>query len=160
LVSAMLWRPGPSSEIRWREGPADPPPSRPSRRRAGPCDRGPMKVLLLSSEVEPFAKTGGLADVAASLPRALRDLGHAVAVMMPAYRRALDAGPTVRETGVVVRAPVGPRAVEGRVLASALPGCDVPVFLIDRPSSFDRRGLYGAEGADYPDNCERFVFFQ
>ncbi|QDV36113.1 glycogen synthase GlgA [Tautonia plasticadhaerens] len=119
-----------------------------------------MKVLILSAEVEPFAKTGGLADVAAALPRALRDLGHQAAVIMPAYRRALEAGPPIRDLGVVVRAPGGPRGGEGRILASTLPHCDVPVYLIDRPPYFDRRGLYGEDGLDYPDNCERFVFFQ
>jgi starch synthase len=61
---------------------------------------------------------------------------------------------------VIVRAPVGSRGVEGRVLASRLPLCDVPVYLIDCPSYFDRRGIYGEDGADYPDNCERFVFYQ
>ncbi|RUL87322.1 glycogen synthase GlgA [Tautonia sociabilis] len=119
-----------------------------------------MKVLLLSAEVDPFAKTGGLADVAAALPRALRDLGHEVAVILPAYRRALAAGPEIRDTGAIVRAPIARRSVEGRILASALPPGDVPVYLIDRPSYFDRRGLYGEDGQDYPDNCERFVFFQ
>ncbi|WP_169972762.1 glycogen synthase GlgA [Tautonia rosea] len=119
-----------------------------------------MKVLLLSAEVEPFAKTGGLADVAASLPQALRDLGHEVAIMMPGYRRALYAGRPVRETGVRVRVPIAHRSLEGRILVSSLPGCDVPVYLVDYAPYFDRSGIYGAEGVDYPDNCERFVFFQ
>lgn len=119
-----------------------------------------MKVLLLSAEVEPFAKTGGLADVAASLPQALRDLGHEVAIMMPGYRRALQAGRPVRETGVQVRVPIGHRSLEGRILVSSLPGCDVPVYLVEYAPYFDRSGIYGAHGVDYPDNCERFVFFQ
>ncbi|WP_152053417.1 glycogen synthase GlgA [Tautonia marina] len=119
-----------------------------------------MKVLLLSAEVEPFAKTGGLADVAASLPQALNDLGHEVAIMMPGYRRALYAGRPIRETGVRVRVPIGHRTLEGRILVSSLPGSDVPVYLIDYAPYFDRTGIYGAEGVDYPDNCERFVFFQ
>lgn len=119
-----------------------------------------MKVLLLSSEVEPFAKTGGLADVAASLPQALSDQGHEVAIMMPGYRRALYAGRPIRETGVRVRVPIGHRTLEGRILVSSLPGSDVPVYLIDYAPYFDRTGIYGADGVDYPDNCERFVFFQ
>ncbi|MEW4569743.1 glycogen synthase GlgA [Tautonia sp. JC769] len=119
-----------------------------------------MKVLLLSAEVEPFAKTGGLADVAASLPQALTDLGHQVAVIMPGYRRALYAGRPIRDAGVRVRVPIGHRSLDGRILASSLPGCDVPVYLVDYAPYFDRTGIYGADGVDYPDNCERFVFFQ
>lgn len=119
-----------------------------------------MKALMLSAEVEPFAKTGGLADVSAALPRALADLGHRVAVMMPGYRRALYAGRPIRETGARLRIPVGHRTIDGRVLVSSLPNCDVPVYLIDCPMYFDRAGIYGVDGVDYPDNCERFIFFQ
>jgi starch synthase len=55
--------------------------------------------------------------------------------------------------------PIHDRIVEGRILASKLPASDVEVFLIDQPAYFDRDGLYQHEGADYSDNCERFVFF-
>ncbi len=47
---------------------------------------GQLKVLLVSSEVVPFAKTGGLADVAGALPKVLRELGHDVRVFLPYYR--------------------------------------------------------------------------
>ena len=50
-----------------------------------------MRILFVSSEVFPLAKTGGLADVSASLPRALQALGHHVSVLMPAYRGVLAA---------------------------------------------------------------------
>ena len=51
-----------------------------------------MKILIASSEVVPFSKTGGLADVAGALPRYINELGHEVAVFMPAYRSIYDAG--------------------------------------------------------------------
>jgi len=142
---------------RIRQGRAPALPPRPAD-RAEPFK--PMKVLFLSSEVVPFSKTGGLADVCGALPRALRALGHDVAVLTPAYRQAKSAGPALAETGWTISVPIGGQAVEGRVLASNLPDTDVPVYLIDQPSYYDRDELYGRNGHDYPDNCARFLFFQ
>lgn len=122
--------------------------------------RGPMKIVYLASEAHPFAKTGGLADVAGSLPRAVAALGHQVVLMMPAYRVVREAGLDLHSTGIALRVAVGDRFVSGSVLRAVLPGSGVPVYLIDQPAYFDRPGLYGDDEADYPDNCERFVFFQ
>ena len=119
-----------------------------------------MKVLYLASEVVPFAQTGGLADVAAALPRAVRNLGIEVTVMMPAHRGCRTSGPEVRSTGRSIRVPIAGRTVAADLLATSLPGSDVPVLLIDQPSYFDREGIYGVDAADYSDNCERFAFFQ
>src|SRR4051812_11065621 len=118
-----------------------------------------MNVVFVASEVVPFAKTGGLADVAGALPRALERQGHRTAVFMPCYRRARSAGPDVVDTGLTVKVPIGVRIVEGTVCESRLPGSTVPVYLIDQPGYFDREGLYGTGSSDYDDNCERFIFF-
>jgi starch synthase len=118
-----------------------------------------MNVVFVASEAVPFAKTGGLADVAGALPRALAARGHTVALFLPCYRRAWSAGPELTATGLTLRIPVGARIVEGYVHESRLPGSDVAVYLIDQPGYFDRDGLYGSGGHDYHDNCERFVFF-
>jgi starch synthase len=118
-----------------------------------------MHVVFVASEVFPFAKTGGLADVAGALPRALVHQGHRVALFMPCYRRARSAGPDLVDTGLTLQIPVGARVVEGRVRESRLPGSEVPVYLIDQPDYFDRDGLYGNGVTDYDDNCERFVLF-
>jgi starch synthase len=118
-----------------------------------------MHVVFAASEGVPFAKTGGLADVAGALPRAVSRQGHRVSLFLPAYRRAWSAGPELVDTGLILQIPVGARVVEGRVHESRLSGSDVPVYLIDQPGYFDRDGLYGSGVADYDDNCERFVFF-
>lgn len=118
-----------------------------------------MNVVFVASEAVPFAKTGGLADVAGALPRALERLGHTVALIVPCYRQARQAGLPLEPTGLTLRIPVGEHAVEGFVLTTQLPGSNVPVYLIDQPAYFDRPQLYHDAGRDYPDNCERFAFF-
>ncbi len=118
-----------------------------------------MNILLASSEVVPFAKTGGLADVCGALPIELARLGHQMTVLMPAYRAALQSGQPVTETGLAFDVPIGNKVVTGKLLRSSLPESDVPVYLVDQPEYYDRAGLYGEGGQDYPDNCERFVFF-
>jgi starch synthase len=106
---------------------------------------------MVASEVLPFAKTGGLADVVGALPRALARLGHTVDVLMPRYRGSADgtaaATLTVPTLGQMVRVPV----FEARA-------GDVRTLLVDHPNYFDRDYLYGAIGHDYPDNPERFAF--
>jgi len=94
-----------------------------------------MKVLFCSSEVVPFAKTGGLADVAGALPCALESQGHQVKVALPKYRCVKNAG------------------------NSAKMGRDIEVYLIEQNRYFDRQELYGEKNGDYPDNLERFSFF-
>ena len=118
-----------------------------------------MKVVVIASEAVPFAKTGGLADVAGALPRALAALGHEATLILPAYRRASLAEIPLEPTGHTLRIPVGSRTIEGRILAANLPGSTAKAFLIDQPSFFDRDDLYGRNGVDFPDNSERYIFF-
>jgi starch synthase len=118
-----------------------------------------MNVVFVASEAVPFAKTGGLADVAGALPRALEKQGHSTVLFMPCYRRVWSAGPELIDTGLILRIPVGARWVEGQVYESRLPGSGVLVYLIAQASYFDRDGIYGSADKDYADNCERFVFF-
>lgn len=120
-----------------------------------------MEVLYVCSEVAPFAKTGGLADVSGALPKALADLGHDVRVAVPFYRDVGESGIGVCETDISLAVPIMDRQVAGGVLEGRLPGSDVPVYFIRNDHYFDRRGLYGDPdtGRDYDDNCERFVFF-
>ena len=91
-----------------------------------------MKVLFLSSEIAPFAKTGGMADVAGSLPPELARLGVEVIAAMPRYR-GLPAGTAWRS--------------------------GVPVWFIENEAFFNRASLYGDARGDYPDNLGRFAFF-
>jgi len=116
-----------------------------------------LRILLISSEVEPFAKTGGLADVAGALPQALATLGHDVRVLMPKYRGVERHG-TLRTAVPRVRVPVGDRTTEGALLEGRL-GHAVPVYFLAHDHYYDRPALYGTGQGDYLDNCERFIFF-
>src|SRR5580765_6807098 len=104
-----------------------------------------LKILLLSAEVAPFAKTGGLADVAGALPKALAAAGHDVRVAMPAYasiERMGDAGTlTALPGGIVV--PTAGGLLPAGVFATALPGSRAPVYLIAERHRFDRPQIYG-----------------
>ena len=118
-----------------------------------------MDIILASSEVVPFAKTGGLADVAGALPRELNRLGNRVTVFLPAYGHCHRAGLPIEPTDVELEIPLGSKLVEGRLLRSQLPDSDVVVYLVDQPDYFHRDELYTFSGKDFQDNCERFVFF-
>jgi starch synthase len=129
-----------------------------------------VRCLYAASEVAGFAKTGGLADVAGSLPRALAERGVECAVIMPLYRAIRAANTPLENTGRTITVPVGPRLMTGSILRGKLPHSQVPIYFIDHPDYFDRddpargTGLYqftAPDGSkrDYPDNCERFVFF-
>lgn len=118
-----------------------------------------MNILLATSEAVPFAKTGGLADVSGALPGELAKLGHQVAVIMPGYRQTQYCGQPIERLGCEFIVPVGSKMVSGRLARSAMPGGKVPVYLVQQDQYFDREQLYMADGKDYIDNCERFVFF-
>lgn len=119
-----------------------------------------MNILFATTEAVPFCKTGGLGDVCGALPRELAALGHNVALVLPAFRQAVAAGQPIESTGVSFQLPVGRKQVRGSILKTNLPDSDVPVYLIEQDYYFNRAELYRENGADYQDNCERFVFFQ
>ncbi len=116
-----------------------------------------LKVLLVASEVTPFAKSGGLADVAGSLPRGLHELGHDVRIVMPYYQAVQERGEKLEPERCELSVTIAghPRKVlvhEGRL-------GEVPVYFIDYPDYFRRDGLYGDSYGDFGDNAERFGLF-
>jgi starch synthase len=116
----------------------------------------PLKVLFVASECAPFAKTGGLADVVGALPRALRQLGIDVRVVIP-----LHAGMPWNELEVLdgaLEVPMWWGTAQARVRVGKLPRTDVPVYFLEYHRYFDRPYLYGPPGQSYPDNLERFAF--
>lgn len=114
-----------------------------------------LKILIVSSEIDPFAKTGGLADVAGSLPKALAKLGHDVRLMMPRYKQ-------IKNTEYMTDMPV---EMDGHletaiIKTSLLPvkgpeqNLKIPVYFVDNYKFFYKDGLYG-----HPDDGARFNFF-
>lgn len=114
-----------------------------------------MRVLSVASEVFPLVKTGGLADVAGALPKALAAQGVEMRVMVPGYRAvmaALKGARPIRRYGDLF-------GVEARLLAGTAHGLDV--IVLDAPALFDRPGnpYLGPDGADWPDNWRRYAAF-
>jgi len=104
-----------------------------------------MKIAFCSSEVFPFAKTGGLADVAGSLPIALEKIGVEVAVFMPGYRMIAKSGHQLEPLKAdISRATLGNK---------------INVYFTQHSAFFDHEGLYGDQNGDYEDNIERFGYF-
>lgn len=117
-----------------------------------------MKVLVASSEIVPFAKTGGLADVTGALPKALRRIGIEADCILPFYRCIDRERFPVDGPGQAIRVPVGHREEQGTVEETDA-GDGVRAFLVRNDRYFDREFLYGTKDGDYVDNCERFAFF-
>jgi starch synthase len=117
-----------------------------------------MRVLEIASEAVPFAKTGGLADVAGALPEALAGLGCEVAVVLPAYAEALGQGLPIEPAGIEFDVPIGRGTRRARILRCRRAGQRADVYLVANDELFDRPTLYGGS-SDYPDNAERFIFF-
>ena len=117
-----------------------------------------MKILFLSPEVVPFAKTGGLADVAGSLPGALKKLGVDVRVGVPYYRVVKEGPFSTRRVVKGLEVPLGEEKLTASVLETHTED-GIPVYLFEREDLFDRPNLYGTPAGDYYDNLERFAFF-
>jgi starch synthase len=111
-----------------------------------------LRIAHIASEVVPFSKTGGLADVVGALPAALASLGHRVTVVTPAHRLALTAS--------VPGTPVGEvEALGMRARIHLVEDRGVDVLLLDCPPLFVRPSLYALPDGDFPDNPIRFAFF-
>jgi starch synthase len=117
-----------------------------------------LNIVFIASEASPLAKTGGLADVAGSLPHALQLIGHKVTVIMPFYRQHLTANNIQSKPlnksidmwadGVQRHCPLHETFVDG-----------LHFILIEQDDLYDREGLYGPSGSAYDDNLLRFTFF-
>jgi starch synthase len=113
-----------------------------------------LDIVMITPEAHPFAKTGGLAEVAAALPDALARLGHNVTIVMPRYR-GIQVGDAVRKD---LSIDFGRGALPFGVYERALRD-HVRAAFVDVPELFDRDGLYGTASGDYSDNGFRFAFF-
>lgn len=114
-----------------------------------------MKILMITSEAVPFAKTGGLADAVSALSIALSSMGHDVRIVMPRYYR-IDRNKLKPVSGPMGVHP-GYQEIWTGVYESVLPGSTVPVYFIDHEQSYGRDGIYGVPGeTDFNDNPQRF----
>ena len=112
-----------------------------------------MRILHVTAEVQPLIKTGGLADVLGSLPRAQRSLGHPVMLLIPGYPAVLRAAGGLEAIADLDGDRIGARLLRGRLAG------DVELWVVDRPDLYDRPGgPYAApDGRDWPDNHLRYA---
>lgn len=116
-----------------------------------------LNILFVASEVVPFAKTGGLADVSGALPKALGNLGHKVIVVMPRYY-LIDKDWLTHEEGAL-GVPMGPMGeLWAGVYKTTLPKSDVEIYFIDYEEFFGRKELYHDNNESFTDNDNRFIF--
>ncbi len=125
----------------------------------------PLNVLFLSSEVFPFAKTGGLADVASALPQSLKEIGNDIRLAIPRYgfvsERKFRIHEIIRLKNIDI--PIGKKTAKMNVKSSFLVGerTKVQIYFIDSSEYYGRAGIYQDPRSkkDYADNDERFIFY-
>ena len=117
-----------------------------------------LSIVMLSSEMAPFAKTGGLGDVLGALPRELVRMGHQVATILPLYRIVREKFQSKLEFRKAGELPMGDGMVPFEIWQiNEVPG--VMTYFIRQDEYYDRPGLYGEKSVDYPDNAKRWIFF-
>ncbi|MBL7080986.1 MAG: glycogen synthase GlgA [Candidatus Omnitrophica bacterium] len=104
-----------------------------------------MRIAMFASEVVPFAKTGGLADVVGALPLPLERLKHEIIVIMPFYKKTKAAGFKIED-------------LNSKISTTTI-GKKIKVYFIKKEEFFNRPGLYGEKEGDFPDNLNRFSYF-
>ncbi len=125
----------------------------------------PLSILFVSSEVMPFAKTGGLADVSGALPQMIREMGHDIRIMMPKFAGVSDRRFKIHDIKRLTDIPiaVGDRTLLGSVKSSFLSNIKtkVQVYFLANDELFNRPDLYvnPATKDSWPDNDDRFIFF-
>ncbi|HVM50755.1 MAG TPA: glycogen synthase GlgA [Candidatus Acidoferrum sp.] len=117
-----------------------------------------MRILLASSEVHPYSKTGGLADMVAALGKTLARKGHRVGIVTPMYAGVRERAAGMKKVNLPLTVPLGAEEVTGAVwCVEPFPG--LTIHFVEQDRLFDRKEIYGEGGGEYPDNAERFIFF-
>jgi len=117
-----------------------------------------MNILVIASEVAPFAKTGGLADITSSLPVEWFKYGQRPIVIMPKYGFINVEQYNIRRTELTLIVPMGYWTEFAQLWEGKLPNSNVPIYFIEHNEYFDRPGVYG-DTEEYTDNDRRFIFF-
>lgn len=113
-----------------------------------------MKILIATPEAVPYAKTGGLADVAGTLLKEYRGMNREAYIILPLYKSIKKRDMTLKDTGLKIKIPIGDREIEGKIFSDRS-----SAYFIDCDEFFDREELYGIPQGDYIDNASRFIFF-
>lgn len=118
-----------------------------------------MKIVHAASEMFPYVKTGGLADVCGSLFKSLAGVGHEVSFFLPGYRKIIESKEfESAKLKVVLQVELGEQFLRGEVWALSL-GRRQTLYIVRRDEFFDRSNLYGTRERDYDDNDRRFIYF-
>src|SRR5688572_11882511 len=107
-----------------------------------------MRILLASSEVHPYSKTGGLADMVGALSKSLARAGHQVALVTPLYAGIRERFPEIQHIDFPLEIVLGHGVVRGGVW-SISPNPGLTVYFVDEPGFFNRPTLYHKDGVDY-----------
>ncbi len=118
-----------------------------------------MNIVHLVSEYWPYARSGGLAEAVRGIASFQARSGHDTVSIMPLYRTVRERWPDLVQVGDPFEVELGPVTAKARLLEHEGAHEHARVFFLDQPALFDRSGLYGEGGRDYPDNHLRFGFF-
>ncbi len=125
------------------------------------CLRGfllQMNILLASSEVHPYSKTGGLADMVGALGKALARAGHEARIVTPLYRGIQEQFPKIHRVDWLFDLPMGDKRERAELFALEMED-RLTIYFIHKPEFYDRDGLYLENNISYADNAARFIFF-
>jgi starch synthase len=117
-----------------------------------------MKILFATSEISPFSRAGGLAEVSYDLPLALARMGHEIIIVTPKYRQTRNVKPPLKLLSTHLEVPISWMKKTAQIFQAGI-NDQVKIYFIGRDDLYDREGLYGNEYGDYQDNAERFIFF-
>jgi starch synthase len=116
-----------------------------------------MRILAVTPEANPFASSGGLAEVIYGLASALVRLGHEVTVVLPLYRRVRESGHPLTFTGHTLSIPISWKTLPAEIYQAKIG--EVNFYFISQDALYNRDGLYRTSFGDFEDNAERFIFF-
>jgi starch synthase len=117
-----------------------------------------MRILIITPEANPFARSGGLAEVTYALAWALVKLGHQVSLVLPFYRQVRESGRPITSTGVTVSVPLSFKTLTAEIFTYQIDP-NLNFYFVGQDTLFNREGLYGTAYGDFDDNAERFIFF-
>jgi starch synthase len=117
-----------------------------------------MKILLASSEVFPFSKTGGLADMVGALGKALAQAGHEACIITPLYRGVREKFPGIKRSDWIFDLTLGTQTVQAELWELDF-APRLKIYFVDHPGYFNRAGIYLENNINYADNAGRYIFF-